>query len=254
MDEITSRKNPVIRQLRALGRERSARAEAGLFVCDGEKLLREALQSGARVETVLWAGEPTLTLPDSVRQYSAPADLVAYLSPLTHSPGPVFTVAMGETRLPGRLDRVIVLETVQDPGNVGTILRTANALGVGAVLLTGACADLYSPKTVRASMGAIFRMPVLELSLDAVKALVQAHRLPLYGAALTEQARDLRQVSLPRAAVAIGSEGQGLSRELIDLCDGELIIPMRPEAESLNAAVAASLIMWEMVRSVGEVD
>lgn len=248
MEVVTSRKNPIIRQLRALGRERSAREEAGLFVCDGEKLLTEALQSGARIDTVLWAERPSAELPSSVRQLCAPSDLVEYVSALSHSPGPVFSVALESKPLPERMRRVIVLETVQDPGNVGTVLRTANALGIDAVILTGACADLHSPKTVRSTMGAIFRLPVLECDLTALRPLLQRHGLPLYGAALTDSARDLRAVSLACSAVAIGSEGQGLSQTLLDLCDGEIIIPMQPGAESLNAAVAASVLMWEMTR------
>ena len=248
MDYINLRKNPVIPQLRALGPERAAREEAGLLVCDGDKLLREAIESGARVHTVLWADKPTLTLPDTVRQFTAPAELVDYVSALAHSPGPVFSVSLEPRPLPRVLRRVIVLETVQDPGNVGTVLRTANALGIDAVVLTGGCADQYSPKTVRATMGAIFRFPVVELEVDAVRSFLAAQQLPLYGAALSDTARDIREIALSRAAVAIGSEGQGLSRALLELCDGQIIIPMRPGAESLNAAVAASVIMWEMAR------
>lgn len=248
MEVVTSRKNPIIRQLRALGRERSAREETGLYVGDGEKLLREAIESGAKIDTVLWAERPTVDLPPAVRQLCAPADLVAYVSALSHSPGPVFSMAMESPALPERLRRVIVLETVQDPGNVGTVLRTANALGIDAVILTGACADLHSPKTVRSTMGAIFRLPVLECALADLRPLLTRHGLPLFGAALTESARDLREVPLSSAAVAIGSEGRGLSPELLCLCDGEIIIPMQPGAESLNAAVAASVIMWEMSR------
>ena len=251
MDRLTSRKNPVIRQLRALGRERSSRTEAGLFVGDGEKLLREAIQCGAEIETVLWSEAPAMDVPGAAHQFTAPGELVEYVSALSHSLGPVFTVHMQPRALPETLRRVIVLETVQDPGNVGTVLRTANALGMDAVLLTGCCADLYSPKTVRSTMGAIFRMPVLECTLEEMKQLLVQHELPLYGAALSESARDLRTVALAHSAVAVGSEGQGLSRELLDLCDGEIIIPMRPESESLNAAVAASVVMWEMARSEG---
>ena len=249
MDRLTSRKNPVIRQLRALGRERSARMEAGLFVGDGEKLLHEAIQSGVEIDTVLWAETPAMDFPGAAHQFTAPAELVEYVSALSHSPGPVFTVRMQPKPFPEALRRVIVLETVQDPGNVGTVLRTANALGMDAVLLTGNCAGLYSPKTVRSTMGAIFRMPALECTLDEMKALLEQHGLPLYGAALSESARDLRTVALGRAAVAIGSEGQGLSRELLSLCDGAIIIPMRPECESLNAAVAAAIVMWELGRA-----
>ena len=132
-----------------------------------------------------------------------------------HSPGPVFTVRIPAMRLPQPLRRVIVLEGVQDPGNVGTVIRTANALGMDAVVLTGACADLYGPKTVRATMGALFRQPVLTCATDELMQLLRANGLKLYGAALTDTAQDLRRVPLTPAAVAIGSEGRGLSAQLL---------------------------------------
>ena len=142
----------------------------------------------------------------------------------------------------------IVLESVQDPGNVGTVIRTANAFRIGAVILTGDCADVYHPRTVRATMGAIFRQNVLVMDKSSLKDFLKESGLPLYGAALSERAKDLRELSLRHAAVAIGSEGRGLSEELLALCDEELIIPMNPDSESLNAAVAAALVMWEMER------
>ena len=226
MEQIRSRKNQYILHLRALARDKDVRRDAGEYVCDGEKLLREALQFGAEVTSVLWRDAAAFPLPDGAAQYTADAELVAYASPLMHSPGPVFTVRLPEMRLPQPLRHVIVLEGVQDPGNVGTVIRTANALGMDAVVLTGACADLYSPKTVRAAMGALFRQPVL-----------------------TDAAQDLRRVPLSPAAVAIGSEGRGLSAQLLAQCDGQIIIPMQPGAESLNAAVAAAVVMWEIART-----
>ena len=115
-----------------------------------------------------------------------------------------------------------------------------------AVLFAGAFLVM---SLLTAVLDLIFRMPVLECSLEEMNSLLQQHGLPLYGAALSDSAKDLRTVSLDRAAVAIGSEGQGLSRELLSACDGEIIIPMRPESESLNAAIAASVVMWEMART-----
>ena len=226
MEQIRSRKNQYILHLRALARDNDARRDAGEYVCDGEKLLREALQFGAEVTSVLWRDAAAFPLPDKVAQYTADAELVEYASPLMHSPGPVFTVRIPEMCLRERLRHVIVLEGVQDPGNVGTVIRTANALGMDAVVLTGACADLYSPKTVRAAMGALFRQPVLTCAQE-----------------------DLRRVPLTPAAVAIGSEGRGLSAQLLAQCDGQIIIPMQPGAESLNAAVAAAVVMWEIARA-----
>ena len=135
---------------------------------------------------------------------------------------------------------------MQDPGNVGTVIRTANAFGIDAVILTGDCADLYQPKTVRSTMGAIFRQTVLQMPLSELPAFLRGQGLPLYGAALAAEAEDVRALSLAHAAVAVGSEGKGLSGELLSLCEKKIILPMRPDSESLNAAVAASVLMWEM--------
>ena len=142
----------------------------------------------------------------------------------------------------------VVLENVQDPGNVGTVLRTAAALGIDLVILTGECADPFNPKTVRAAIGALFRQRLLELPREELFTRLRAWGLPLYGAALSPQAADVRSASLTDAAVAVGNEGSGLSAELLAHCDKTIIIPMTPESESLNAAVAASLLMWEMAR------
>ena len=245
MEHITSRKNRLIVHLRTLGADRAYRRAAGEYLCDGEKLLREALESGAEVGDILHAREPELTLPDTVRQYTASEELLEYVSPLKNSRGPLFTVRPAQPAA-APIRHAVLLESVQDPGNVGTVIRTANAFGIDAVILTGDCADPYNFKTVRAAMGALFRQRVIEAEREEAVGLLHDSGLKLYGAALSRQARDVRSVELHRAAVAVGSEGQGLSAELLHLCDGEIIIPMLPHSESLNAAVAASVLMWEM--------
>lgn len=249
METLTSRKNALIRHIRELSDNGEYRRAQGLYLCDGMKTLREALRFGAKVVSVLWRDSAQdVDGLDGCEQYIAPGDLFDYASPMKNSPGPLFTVAIRGCGKPGKLETAIVLENVQDPGNVGTVIRTANALNIGAVILTGACADLYQPKTVRATMGAIFRQNVIRVEREYLSDFLHDQGLPLYGAALSDKACDLRGISLKHAAVAIGSEGQGLSAELLHLCDGELIIPMNPDSESLNAAVAASIVMWEMAR------
>lgn len=228
--------------MRLLASDGDYRRERREFICDGEKTLREALHF-ARVTSILWRGAPGVA--DCPTQYTSPDELFDYASPLKNSGGPVFTVAMPERAEP-RIDRAVILEGVQDPGNVGTVIRTANALGIGAVVLTGDCADLYHPRTVRATMGAIFRQHVVQT--DDLEAFLRETRLPLYGAALSDTAKDIRTVDLKNAAVAIGSEGRGLSDALLELCREKIVIPMDPNSESLNAAVAAALCMWEMAR------
>ena len=249
MEHITSRKNRIIAHLKELSQDGAYRRESGEFVCDGEKTLGEALAFGAELTCVLWANEAALEVPKGISQFSCPPDLMQYVSPLKNSAGPVFSVKMPSAK--ADIEKVltaIVLENVQDPGNVGTVIRTADAMGTDIVILVGDCADLYSPKTVRATMGGIFRQKVMETDIDGLMNYVNRNELSLYGAALSESAEDIRNISLEGTAVAIGSEGRGLTDKLLKICKAQLIIPMRPDCESLNAAVAASIVMWEMSR------
>lgn len=248
MDRITSRKNAVITHLRALGAESAYRAASGEYLCDGYKLLDEAVKSGAAITSILWKEGGARAEIACDRQYSAPPELFDYASPMKNSPGPLFSLRRGVWGTSDPVRSAIVLENVQDPGNVGTVLRTASAFSVDAVVLVGDCADCFSPKTVRATMGAIFRQRVLTLSHEELASWLKEQGLKLYGAALSERATDVRKVNITHSAIAVGSEGHGLSRELLALCDGEIIIPMDARSESLNAAVAASVLMWEMAR------
>lgn len=247
MEKISSRKNAYISHVRLLSADSGYRRQQGQYLCDGIKTLKEALRFGAEIVSVLWKGqEQSIEGLEGCTQYVAAEELFDYASPMKNSPGPLFAVRAKAADADSDLRSAIVLENLQDPGNVGTVIRTANALGVDAVILVGSCADLYNPKTVRATMGAIFRQRVIQTEPDGLCALLEANGLKLYGAALSDSAEDIRSVDLSGAAVAIGSEGQGLSRELLRRCDGQLIIPMEPDSESFNAAVAAAIVMWEM--------
>ncbi|HHU22641.1 MAG TPA: RNA methyltransferase [Clostridiales bacterium] len=248
MDKITSRKNKIIAHMRALGSSRPYRRETGEYLCDGEKLLREALDWNAQITAVLWGSLTSVEVPSAIPQYLVPPDLINYVSPLKNTPGPVFSVKILDNNYPVHCCQALVLEGVQDPGNVGTVIRTANALETKVVILVGDCADPYNPKAVRAAMGALFRQPVLEMDREELKDFLQYNKLTLWGAALGPGSEDIRNIDLEKTAVAIGSEGRGLSSELLAICSGRLIIPMSPSSESLNAAVAASIVMWEMKR------
>ena len=251
MEKITSRKNPYIVHLRQLAASSEYREEQKEYICDSLKLLKEAVQFGVKVTSVLWRGLPDSaegfpSLSGETKQYAAPEDLFDYASPMKNSPGPLFTCAFPENSKKTEIRNAVILENVQDPGNVGTVIRTANAFGISEVILTGACADLYSPKTVRATMGAIFRQKIEKMSREDLAAFLEETGLPLYGAVLSDRAVSLRDIDITRAAVAVGSEGRGLSREFIEMCAGEIIIPMQPGSESLNAAMAGTVLMWEM--------
>ena len=248
MNELTSRRNPLIRHLRELSGDSQLRKKESLFVCDGEKLLEEALRSDAEIAQVFWKETRVTKWPVFPEEYLLPEDLFDYTSPMKNSPGPLFTVRMQEEQLETTPQRALLLEELQDPGNVGTVLRTADAFGIDVVILLESCADVFAPKTVRASMGAVFRQRVLQLTGGKAVEQCRSWGLPLYAAALSAGAKDLRELDLHHVAVAVGSEGHGLSAELRKKCDGELIIPMCGGAESLNAAMAATIIMWEMRR------
>ena len=241
MEVIRSRQNELVKKFIALGADAKTRQREGLFLCAGRTLLEEAVSAGAEIDCVLAAEE----LPGLPVRLATPEVLHA-VSPLQNSPGPVFTVRMRPIPPAEELGRVIVLENVQDPGNVGTVLRTAAAFGMDLAVLCGACADPYNPKTVRASMGAIFRQSVVKTDTAGLGALLRG--LPLYGAALAPGGRDIRALPAGPMAVAIGNEGKGLTPALLGMCAGTVRIPMRPRTESLNAAVAAAVAMWEMTR------
>lgn len=254
METITSRSNPLCVHFRKLASSRSYREETGEFLCDSPKLLREAELWGAPILALLCTEEAGLPVPLEriPRAAKVSESVMRSVSPMETPQGVVFSCRAGGDRPPERLERdgrmrYLVLDGVQDPGNVGTILRTADAFGAGVFLLPG-CADIYNPKTVRAGMGVHFRRQIYRCTLEELTALLEEAGLPLYGAALGEDTADVRTVDLRRCAMAVGSEGRGLSEKVLAACERTIRIPMDGGCESLNAASAASVLLWEAAR------
>jgi len=243
--KITARKNPLIQQVRKLLSSRKARQEAGLFVSDGTKLLEEALRWYDGVDTVILSEGIRMELPETVRTVYVPEELMEYISPMQSPQGALFLCKLPEKKPFVPKQGMLILDGIQDPGNLGTILRTADALQTPVVLLEG-CADPYSHKVVRASMGAVLRSTVYQESWEAVYASCADAGIPIGVTALSDRAQDLRQAKLSAMAVVIGSEGQGVRQQILERADAELIIPMDPRCESLNAAIAAAIVMWQM--------
>jgi len=237
----------LISRLRKLGTDRKFRRAEGVFLCEGPKMLAEALRWGSEVETVLFAEGVSLPeLPAQVRIVEVPEGLLRSVA-LTETPqGMVFLCKGKSLALPEKLEgeRWLVLDGLQDPGNVGTIWRTADAFGASGLILCDSC-DPWNPKVVRATMGAVFRLNVYEGSMDDAAALLERSGLPLYATALREDTLDAREVDLRRSAVIIGSEGRGVSRRALELCRATVKIPMTERCESLNAAMAAAVVLWE---------
>ena len=249
VERITSRQNPLAVRLRKLGSDKKARRREGVFLCEGTKLVEEALAWQAGVETLVTAEgtPPPEHLPGDVRLVEVPADLLKAVSTVDTPQGMLAVCRAHDLTPPRTLEPglYLALDGVQDPGNVGTVWRTADAFGAQGIFLLPGCAEPFSPKTVRATMGACFRLPVWETGLEELTGLLSGAGLPLYATALREDTADLRSVRLDRAAVVIGSEGRGVSRAVLDACALTLKIPMRDRCESLNAAVAASVVLWE---------
>ncbi|MDR1330221.1 MAG: RNA methyltransferase, partial [Oscillospiraceae bacterium] len=256
MAEITSRRSAAAAHLRRLGRDREYRYLSGEMLCDGLRCLREAMASSTEITAVLTASgadgrELTELQSSGVPVYGAPAEIFDYISPLKTAQDILFSCRIPAAREASTETQNLVLDSVQDPGNVGTAIRSAAAFGIDSVILVGPCADPYSPKTARASMGAVFHKNVVQSGYDGLRRLKE-RGMTLYGAAAGGGSLNFGNAELSRASVAVGSEGAGLSDETLALCAGLIAIPMEPLTESLNAGVAASIIMWEMYKGARE--
>ena len=242
---ITARKNPLLQQVRRLLSSKREREQTGLFVADGTKLLAEAVKYYDGLDTVILSDGVEVRVPDHVRVVRVPEEVMASVSPMETPQGALFLCRLPEKRPFVAEPGMLLLDGIQDPGNLGTILRTADALNIKVVLMEG-CADPYSHKVVRASMGAVFRTPVLQADWETVRYACAEKGIPVAVTALSERAKDLREAELAKMAVVIGSEGQGVRSGILDAADEQLIIPMNPHCESLNAAIAASIVLWQM--------
>lgn len=250
MERITSRQNPLVGYIRKLNSFKAYRRECGEFTGEGPKLLEEAVKSDAVITTVVTVPGMDVACPAGVRRVEVPADLLQSMCDTKTPQGVLFVCKLPDTTPPAHLlgSRYLVLDGLQDPGNVGTIWRTADALGADGLLLVNGCADPFSPKTMRSTIGACFRLPVYELTVEELPELLKASDLPLYATALREDTVDIKTADLSRSAVVIGSEGRGISRQMLELSEKTLKIPMRERCESLNAASAATIVLWEMNR------
>lgn len=246
-ERITSRKNPLLQQVKRLLTSRKEREETGLFVADGTKLLQEAIRWAWGLHTVILSEDVDMEIPDHVRTVVVPRDVMASISPMQSPQGALFLCRMPEKLPFVPKPGMLLLDGIQDPGNLGTILRTADALQIPVALLEG-CADPYSHKVVRASMGAVFRVSLAQTTWEQARQACELAQIPVGVTALNDTAQDLRRAPLDTMAVVIGSEGQGVRQEILDSAAHALIIPMNPNCESLNVAIAAAIVMWQMKR------
>ena len=254
MQSITSAKNPTVLQARAL-QKKAARDESGLFLCEGEHMAGEALRAGAASavfvdEGLLQRFDALLTLaPSDCPIYAVPSHVMEALS-LVKAPQGVVAVARQPAAAPLSVlgDRVLLLENVQDPGNVGTLLRTLDAAGFTGCALGPGCADPFGDKALRATMGSVFRVP-LHFAASAARTVeaLNGCGYRTYAAVLDGQPYYQRGPAPQKLCLLIGNEGAGLTPETAAACTHRVRLPMRGGAESLNAAIAGAILMYDLM-------
>lgn len=260
--EITSRDNRLIKEYRRLSEEARFRRESGRFAVEGARLCADAALSGVAIPAAFLTSRAREQYPEQIAAVLAVAEAVYDIpEPLsrhmgeTNSPQGVFCIAALPQQPKTAEDLpqggcFAALETIQDPGNLGTMIRTAEAFGLSGLLLSDGCCDPYSPKVLRASMGGVFRLPLYTAGDLAMTLPRLAERGFRPAACVVDaSARAVQCAELGDKTIAvIGNEGNGLRSETVAACPLKITIPMAGRAESLNASMAAGIIFWEMVR------
>ncbi len=258
MREITSKDNGLIKYVIKLQSSSKFRKEEKKFISEGLRVSLEALNGGVEVEAVFLTNEalnkseidlkPLLDcgadicvlpqkLMNSISETKTPQGILCLLKTLDNSI--VFDTIN---------NKFIFLENIQDPSNMGTILRTADALGVDGVIMTEDCCDIYSPKVCRGAMGALFRVPFMTVK-DSVCFINEFNKIGHTYAAVVRDGVPLGSFEFKESSlVVIGNEGNGLKEKTVKACKEKITIPMAGVAESLNAAIATGILTWEMMK------
>lgn len=256
---ITSRKNEIAVKSKRLLSEKKFRDKEGLFGAEGVKLAREAIAAGISAEYALVSETAEKKFPECAdmlnkccKVFAVSDEVYSYLSQ-QKTPQGIFLAGkiLDKSQNLDRIlenRKILMLDCVQDSGNLGTMLRTAEALGIEGVAMSGDCADIWSPKTLRASMGSVFRLPLCSTELPEAVERAAGKGFAVFAAMLDEGAEALGSFAFPeKTAVVIGNEGHGVSEQVAARCR-KVYIPI-VGAESLNAAAAAAVICWEMKAS-----
>ena len=255
---INAKNNPKIKEVKSLLTSSKDRKNSGLFVVEGVRLCYDALLSGCEIQSVFctencaekFSEEITSLRENCKAYYTVSNDIIKAISDTVTPQGVVCTVKMKQNSFEYENGKkYIALDTIQNPDNLGAISRTAEALGLDGMVICGGC-DIYNPKALRASMGALFRMPVL-ICQNLEDEVEKCRKLGIntFATVPDREAKNIVTVDFSKGGMCtIGNEGNGVSKEIIEKCDDRITIKMDGRAESLNAASAASIVMWEMAR------
>ena len=255
---ITSTSNPRVQWVRSLQNKRRARQRESLFIIEGTRLVNEAISSHSPAKLVLYTDDFAQYNQHLVEQLiklgadtEAVSERVMKACSATESPQGVLTVLpFPSFAPPDSLNLVLIADRISDPGNLGTILRTALAAGVDAVFLNPGTVDPFNPKVVRGAMGAHFHLPIIQMEITEIEQFLHGADIWIAEAGLGIPYHNVNW-NKP-SAIVIGSEAHGPSEELRSFATGSTHIPINDLAESLNASVAAAIILFEIARMRGE--
>jgi TrmH family RNA methyltransferase len=253
---ITSSKNPKIQYIRTLIARGQTRTKESAFVAEGVRLLEESLNSPLKPSQILFSSKLSdrgKLLVEELSQKAefveeVPDHLLQTISDTETSQGVLAVFPYTPLPLPVKVDFLLVLDQIRDPGNLGTILRSAIAAQADAVLITPGTVDPFSPKVLRSGMGAHFRLPIRKMRPTEIQAYCAENRITSLATDVNE-GQSCWQTDMRRpCAIVIGSEANGVSPEILSISDERIHIPMPGTSESLNAAIAASILLFEIVR------
>ncbi|SFA39182.1 RNA methyltransferase, TrmH family [Parageobacillus thermantarcticus] len=249
MKRIESVKNPQVKQWKKLLMKKE-RDKTGLFLIEGFHLVEEALKSNISIVQLII--DEKKAIPATWDISGIPIAIVTedVMKAISDTETPQGIAAVCEQFSYGDMDwaqaNVLLIDAVQDPGNIGTMIRTADAAGIDAVILGKGCADLYNPKVIRATQGSLFHLPIIRGNLREWMEKLQAQNVTIYGTSLVN-GEDYRCIQPPRSfALLVGNEGSGVSKPLLEMTAKNLYIPIYGQAESLNVAVAAGILLYHL--------
>jgi TrmH family RNA methyltransferase len=258
---ITSKDNEIVKHIRKL-RDKKYRDESGEFIIEGVKIIEEAVSENAKIKMVVVCEDGLKSEPIKKEVlYKIAKEKVIYVNDkvfklLTDVTTPQGILAVVEKPNKNEIDfskeLYLILDNIQDPGNMGTILRTADSVALTQIVVPKGNADCFNPKVVRSTMGAIFRINVIEVN-DLVKTTKEfkKHKIQVLATDVSTN-YSIYDVNYNRSAIVIGNEGNGVSKEILDLADKRIKIPMLGKTESLNASVATGIVLYNAVRSLNK--
>lgn len=242
MDFIKSVDNAKIKNFRKLINDKKYRKLEQLFVCEGEKMLFDAITQDVFIDTLIISENYQLKSDVKCENLlQVPQHIFEKICDTKTPQGVIFSCGITKS-IEKSFGKVIILDNLQDPGNMGTIIRSACAFKIDAIILLNNCVDVYSPKVVRSTMSAIFSVPILNMGVEEC---FEKLTIPIYATYLDEKSENISDVSLKECAVIIGNESKGVSAEVLKYASRKIIIPIA-NMQSLNASVAGSIVMWEM--------